>query len=96
MAHLGLIRQTGDAEIQTGTPGLQGRLFIPYTIAAPNGLDKQCRPKSSYLCRPSLVSRLPNARMLNNWLNIKNNSSRKRIQNGGMSCNRLCIPTFVV
>ena len=33
---------------------------------------------------------------LNIWLNVKNNSSRKRIKNRGMSCNRLCIPTFVV
>ena len=41
-------------------------------------------------------SRLPNARMLNIWLNLKNGSSRKRIKNRGMSCNRLCIPTFVV
>ena len=41
-------------------------------------------------------SRLQNARMLNIWLNIKNNSSRKRIKNRGMSCNRLCIPTFVI
>ena len=42
------------------------------------------------------LTRLPNARMLNIWLNIKNNSSRKRIRNRGMSCNILCIPTFVV
>ena len=41
-------------------------------------------------------TRLPNTRMLNIWLNIKNNSSRKRIKNRGMSCNRLCIPTYVV
>ena len=34
-------------------------------------------------------SRLPNARILNIWLNIKNNSSRKRIKDRGMSCNRL-------
>ena len=33
---------------------------------------------------------------LNIWLNIKNNSSRKRIKNWGMSCNRLCISMFVV
>ena len=42
------------------------------------------------------VSHLPNARMLNIKLNIKNNSSRKRIKNQGLSCNRLCIPMFVV
>ena len=41
-------------------------------------------------------ARLPNARMLNIWLNIKNNAPRKRIKNQGMSWNRLCIPTFVV
>ena len=43
-----------------------------------------------------VYTRLQNARMLNTWLNIKNNFSRKRIKNRGMSCNRLCIPTFVV
>ena len=42
-----------------------------------------------------IYSHLPNARMLNIWLNIKNNSCRKRIKTRGMSCNRLCIPTFV-
>ena len=41
-------------------------------------------------------SRIPNARMTNIWLNIENNFSRKRIKNWGMSCNKLCIPTFVV
>ena len=41
-------------------------------------------------------SHLPNARMLNIWLNFKNNSPRKRIKNRGMSCNRLCMPMFVV
>ena len=41
-------------------------------------------------------TRLPNARMLNIWFNIKNNSSRKIFKNRGTSCNILCIPTFLV
>ena len=40
--------------------------------------------------------RLPNARMLNILLNIKNNCSVKKIKNRGMSCNSLWIPAFVV
>ena len=43
----------------------------------------------SYVCFDSKnpiiggqISRLPNTRMLNIWLNIKNNSSRKRIKIG--------------
>ena len=47
-------------------------------------------------CFKSFRTRLQNARMLNIWLNIKNKSCRKRIKKRGMSCNRLCIPTFVV
>ena len=39
-------------------------------------------------------SRLPNARMLNIWLNIKNNSSWKKIENLGISCNRLIIKSM--
>ena len=42
------------------------------------------------------VARLPNAQMLNIWLNIKNNCSMKKIKNRGMSCNSLWIPAFVV
>ena len=41
-------------------------------------------------------ARLPNARMLNIWFNIKNNCSMKKIQNRGMSFNSLWIPAFVV
>ena len=41
-------------------------------------------------------SRLPNARMLNIWLNIKKNCSMKKIKNQGMSCNSILIPAFVV
>ena len=39
---------------------------------------------------------LPNAQMLNIWLNIKNNCSMKKIKNRGMSCNILYIPEFAV
>ena len=39
--------------------------------------------------------RLPNARMLNIWLNIKN-CTMKKIKNRGKSCNSLWIPAFVV
>ena len=46
-------------------------------------------------------ARLPNAQMLNIWLNIntfhiKNNCSMKKIKNREMSCNNLWIPAFVV
>ena len=53
-SYLGLVLQNGEAGIETGTPGLQGKLFIPYTIATSNGLGKQCRPRSSYLSLPFL------------------------------------------
>ena len=43
-----------------------------------------------------IYPRLPNARVLKIWLNIKNNSCRKRVKNRGLSCNRLCISRFVV
>ena len=43
-----------------------------------------------------LVTHLPKARMLNIWLNIKNNCSMKKIKNQGMSFNSLWIPAFVV
>ena len=44
-------------------------------------------PNATVLPNTTIVeTRLPNARMLNIWLNIKNNSSRKRIKNRGMSC----------
>ena len=46
----------------------------------------------SDICPP----RIPNDPMLNFWLNIKDNCSRKRIKNQGMPCNSLCIPTTVV
>ena len=41
-------------------------------------------------------ARLPNARMLNSCLNIKNNCSMKKIKNQVMPCNSLWIPAFVV
>ena len=43
-----------------------------------------------------VITRLPNSRMLNIWLNIKNNCSMKKIKIRGMSCNSLWIPAFVV
>ena len=36
------------------------------------------------------ISRRPNPRMLNIWLNIKNNCSMKKIKNRRMSCRRNC------
>ena len=42
------------------------------------------------------VSRLPNDPMLNIWLNMKKKCSMKRIENRGMSCNSLWIPTLVI
>ena len=47
-------------------------------------------------CHNISLARLPNARMLNIWLNIKNNCSMKKIKNRGLSCNSLWIPAFVV
>ena len=41
------------------------------------------------LLRLLYLHALPNARMLNTWLNIKNNCSMKKIKNLGMSCNSL-------
>ena len=51
---------------------------------------------NKYLLFETPHSRLPNARMLNIWLNIKNNCSMKKIQNWVMSCKSLWIPAFVV
>ena len=39
--------------------------------------------------------RLPNALLLNHWLNMKNNCPRKRIKTWVMSSNSLLISTFV-
>ena len=48
------------------------------------------------LCPFTTCQHLANARMLNIWLNINNNCSMKKIKIGGMSCNSLWIPAFVL
>ena len=44
----------------------------------------------------AIVHAYQNDPMLNILLNMKNNCSMKGIENRGMSCNGLWIPTFVV
>ena len=86
--------------VQTVCKGYQQRALVgrELNISVNMGkftlcIEENCVNKN--IDSPSFT-RLPNARMLNIWLNIKNNCSMKKIKNRGMSCNSLWISAFVV